>query len=398
MQKLRAWWFAKQGLDDSLKSGSPSAVLERSGWARSVGGSNPYMTLFSRAGTSRSDAEKAASELEIHELPSARGCTYVVPRSDFEVALKVGQSIGDTAEVKTAKKYLGFTDAELDRLCEGVLDALRSGPMSPAALKGALGDRVRSFGEEGKRRGQTTSLPLALGLLQTHGRIRRKTVNGRLDQERYDYVLWENGPLSTSTLHQEEAYVELARRFFRWIGPATLPNFQWFSGLGVGASRAAAEPLGLVEMEEGSELLMLPEDRDALLSFRELAEPHFALLAGIDSLFLLRRDIASLIDPNDMGQEVFGEKGMRNIGGLQDLPSHAIVDRGRIVGLWEYDPEEGQIAYRLWGGSESEPFREALSRTEKYVRDELGDARSFSLDSPESRKPRIRSLREPALV
>ena len=29
----------------------------------------------------------------------------------------------------------------------------------------------------------------------------------------------------------------------------------------------------------------------------------------------------------------------------------------------------------------------------KFVRDQLGDARSFSLDSPESRAPRIQSLR-----
>ena len=36
----------------------------------------------------------------------------------------------------------------------------------------------------------------------------------------------------------------------------------------------------------------------------------------------------------------------------------------------------------------------AVQRTEAYVRDQLGDARSFSLDSPKSRAPRIQALRK----
>lgn len=89
--KIRAWWSHRQGLDGSLSGATPKEVLERSGWARSVAGAGPYLTLYSRAGTSRETADKAVKELQIHELPSARGCTYVVPSSDFALALKVGQ-------------------------------------------------------------------------------------------------------------------------------------------------------------------------------------------------------------------------------------------------------------------------------------------------------------------
>jgi hypothetical protein len=38
----------------------------------------------------------------------------------------------------------------------------------------------------------------------------------------------------------------------------------------------------------------------------------------------------------------------------------------------------------------------AVEETEAYVRDQLGDARSFSLDSPKSRAPRIQVLRKAA--
>ena len=41
-------------------------------------------------------------------------------------------------------------------------------------------------------------------------------------------------------------------------------------------------------------------------------------------------------------------------------------------------------------------LREAVERMEEYVRTQLGDARSFSLDSPKSRAPKIEALRKAA--
>src|SRR5262245_47644242 len=88
--KLRAWWSHRQGLDGSLEGKSAAEVLQQSGWARSVGGVGPYLTLFSRAALGRQEVDTALERLEINELPSARGCTYVVPASDFVIALRVG--------------------------------------------------------------------------------------------------------------------------------------------------------------------------------------------------------------------------------------------------------------------------------------------------------------------
>jgi len=50
---LQAWWSHRQGLDGSLAGKSSAEVLERTGWARSVGGVGPYLTLFARNGASR---------------------------------------------------------------------------------------------------------------------------------------------------------------------------------------------------------------------------------------------------------------------------------------------------------------------------------------------------------
>src|SRR5262245_42443977 len=108
--QLRNWWSHRQGLDGTLAGKLPAEVFERSGWARSVAGIGPYLTLFSRSGTTREAADAALRNREIHELPAARGCTYVVPANDFALALKVGQQFRE-AEMKVAYK-LGVTDKE----------------------------------------------------------------------------------------------------------------------------------------------------------------------------------------------------------------------------------------------------------------------------------------------
>ena len=120
--KLRAWWWQKQGLDGSLRGAAPAAVLERSGWARSVGGAGPYLTLFARARTSREEADAAVQRLDIHELPAARGCTYVLPARDFALALTVAEGFG-RGELRTAEK-LGVTENEVDTLCAAVVKAV----------------------------------------------------------------------------------------------------------------------------------------------------------------------------------------------------------------------------------------------------------------------------------
>ncbi len=125
---LRAWWWHRQGLDGSLTGARPADVLARSGWARSVGGANPYLSLFARAGTSRQAADDAVQALDIYELPSARGCTYVLPASHFGLGLQVGRRAPE-GDVRTLEK-LGVPRREVDAVCAAVLSVLAGGASS----------------------------------------------------------------------------------------------------------------------------------------------------------------------------------------------------------------------------------------------------------------------------
>jgi hypothetical protein len=388
---LRAWWFHKQGLDGSLNGSSSQEVLKKIGWSRSVGGSNPYQTLFARNGSSREDIDKSVSKLEIYELPSARGCTYVVPASHYALALKLSQDFHNDENV--AVKFLGVTPKELDKLADRILKVLEKSAQDPRQLKESLGDAVRNLGEAGKKKGMTTTLPIALGKLQSAGKIRRVPLNGRLDQQRYAYASWSPSPSDKFKLNSDEAYVELARLFFQWIGPATIKEFQWFSGLGVAASNAAVKPLKLVPIESGSDLQILADELDAFQKFRAPKTPQYALLSCLDSLFLLRRNLSHLLDEKDGKRQVMVDKSLKNLIGLQDLPSNAIVDRGRIIGLWEFDALKKEIVWNSFIAADKK-LKDVVAVTEKFISEQLGDAKSFSLDSPESRKPRIEALRK----
>lgn len=390
--KLRAWWAHRQGLDGSIAKATPAQVLERSGWARSVGGVGPYLTLFSRANIGREAADAAVAKLEIHELPTARGCTYVVPAGDFALGLAVGARFGD-GEMKTALK-LGVTDKEVEKLCDAVLKALDAGPLDPDEIRGATGKASRSLGAEGKKKGLSTTLPLALGRLQARGQTRRVPVNGRLDQQRYKYAKWSPSPLSKYKASDAESFVELGRRYFRWNGPATMKEFQWFSGLGVKAAQDAVAPLRLAPIEKGSDRLLLPDDLDAFMKFETPGEPRYSLVSTLDSISTARRDLQSLLDATDRKRTVVVDSAAKAAGALSDLPSHAILDRGRVVGLWEYDFENASIAYATFGVKKTKALDAKIEEMETFVRKDLGDARSFSLDSPKSRAPRVASLRE----
>jgi hypothetical protein len=365
MTNLRAWWSHRQGLDGSLAGQSATQILARTGWARSIGGAAPYLTLFARAGLRRAEVDSALEKLEIHELPSARGCTYVVPAADFPLALAAGQPFSED-ELRVARR-LGVTDKEIDKLCSAVLKALAAGPLDPDALRKKIGDAARNLGPEGVKKGLTTTLPVALGLLQAAGEIRRVLVNGRLDQQRYKYAAWKCMPSGNFT--------DLARRYFSWIGPAAVAEFQVFAGLGVKAAKAAVEPLQLVEVSAG--LFLLPNDREEFLKFQAPKRPQYSLVSSLDGVGLLRGDWKSVFAPEDA---------------WKDLLNHAIFDRGHLIGRWAFDTETGTIVWASFVPRDK-GIEKAVREMEAFVREDLSDARSFALDTSTSRAPRIEKLR-----
>ena len=373
---IRAWRFHRQGLDGSLKGASPSEVLKRSGWARSVGGCSPYLALYARGGLSREAVDRAVEAGEIGELPSARGCMYVLPREDFGLGLQCGSHCGFPAEMRTARK-LGVSDEEVDELARAVEAALDGETLPPDQLRKKV--NPRSLGPEGQKKGITSTLPLALGKLEQEGRIRRQSTNGRLDNQRFAYRAWRPGPLAQGLMEPEEVQRQLLRRFFAWVGPASMAEFQWFSGWSAKVCKAAAHGLKAVEGERW----VLEEDWDSLQSFRVPGEPQVVLVGSLDPIHANQRNLRSIADEGDLPPRAHN---------LSDLDHHAILDRGKLIGLWDFDVEKEEIVYKLLVAEFAE-IRSAVEKTQDYIRRDLGDARQFSLDSPKGRSSRLAALK-----
>lgn len=380
--ELRAWWSHRQGLSSSPDGGSLQSALLTSGWARSVGGTNPYLTGHARTGCSVVHAHQELKDRLVLELPAARGCTYVLPRQEFSLGLALA-SRAVKNDLGPARRISDISDSEVESLTEALVTLLSDTPQSPAALRAQLGDKVREFGPEGKKVGLTTSLSLALGRAQRRGLALRWPDSGRFDTQKYSYVRVQIPEFLGDPL------VALAERYFQWMGPATLAQFQEFAGSSATAARAAVTSLNLCEIGNG---LLLPAELKAEYEdFSRPKSPEYRLVSAMDSLILHRRDVASLVgDTSGLPVPV-------QIGGLQVLNANAILDRGEIVGLWEFDPGAGDIAWFSWAPV-SVALIDAVTRTQQFILNELGDARLFSLDSPASRAGRIASLRSGTLA
>ncbi|MDB5667046.1 hypothetical protein, partial [Cypionkella sp.] len=120
------------------------------------------------------------------------------------------------------------------------------------------------------------------------------------------------------------------------------------------------------------------------------------LLAGTDSLMLLRRNAAALLaedGPDGAGPERDNiiRKAIGSLALQADLPDHPILDRGRIIGLWQYDPGQERIV--AWVFRNRTPaVDQRIAEVQAWIREDLGDFRAFSLDSPASRQQRIDGL------
>jgi len=264
-------------------------------------------------------------------------------------------------------------------------EALAKEPLDARSLSAIVSPR--HLGEAGKKKGMTTTAGLGLSRLQTAGRIRRVPQGGRLDTERFQYTLWEDGP-RPGDLHEEQLAHELAEKYFSWIGPATEKEFREFTGLTAKLSKLATEEL--VSCPGHPTMLMRPDDVDAFEAV-ERTEGRVVLLSSIDTWIHARRDLPSLLDPADAERTLPYGSQLTGANTLKDIDSHPIVMDGVVVGMWEFDHEAQSIAAWTWRPCTA--VTRAVEETERWIAEELGDFRSFSLDSPKSRVPRIELLR-----
>jgi hypothetical protein len=150
-----------------------------------------------------------------------------------------------------------------------------------------------------------------------------------MDDGEQRFVLMDEWIPAPRTLDPDEALGELAERFFRSHGPATVKDLARWAGLKAAEARAglAAVRPELASLDvDGVEHFLDPRTPELLAGCRDEARGTF-LLPGFDEFVLGYADRSAVLDPEFAGRIVPGGNGVFR---------PTVVSDGRIVGTWQW--------------------------------------------------------------
>jgi hypothetical protein len=402
LARARAHWLEKQGLGAPI-GGAPEEVVAATGWPRTLGGADVYLAVKARVpGLSRKTLDEAVEASRLQVIPAVRSCIYLVPRAEVPLVLKVAEEQYRKRTEREMQK-LGVDDKELAALGAEVIKALRPGPMAPDALRAALPEgAVRNLGDKGRKLGVASPLPAALRYLEFEGKVERTLAGGRLDSERYDWRLPASNPFAGAKVPADavERNAAIARRFFRSAGPATVNELCNWAGQAQKDARDAMARLPLVPVtidDFNGEAFVLEEDLP-LLRAPAPDRKNLSFLPFEDNFIVLHGGPRQFVDPRHHGRSipVWGTTRGTTLGEATHMSMRALVEGDHIAGLWEYDPDAKQVVFGTFEPLPPARRKAAEQQAEelgRFLREELGHAKSFVLDTESALRERARLVK-----
>ncbi|MFE4633600.1 winged helix DNA-binding domain-containing protein [Streptomyces sp. NPDC056773] len=213
-----------------------------------------------------------------------------------------------------------------------------------------------------------------LTVLAAEGRIRRGRPHGTWASAKFRWTLAEPHP----GMPAGEARIELATRYLRAFGPATLDDIKWWTGWNLTDTRAALAATDAIEADLGHTTgYVLPDDPVLDTPGRADTGPTVSLLPALDPTAMGWRDRDWYLDPAHTG-DLFDRQG--NIG-------PTVWCDGRIIGGWGQH-EEGRIITELLTSTSDRRIRTAIEAEADRLTAFLGDVRI----RPHLRTPLVRRL------
>jgi hypothetical protein len=255
------------------------------------------------------------SILRTHVL---RPTWHFVPRADIRWMLSL------TAPRLLVNSASAFRRLEIDdrvaSKCRNVfVRALGGGKqLTRAELSAALADsHIRATGQR-------------LAHIMFRAELEMVVCSGPRRGRQFTYMLLDDRAPGVKALGRQESLAELALRYFRSHGPATLRDFTWWSGLRVKDSRAAVAALGksiVHEQIDGLDYWLVPSRAAA---FSRAGSVY--LLPNYDEYVVAYRDRGVLKAP-------VSADAPRGV----DLYSHPMIVNGLYAGTWRREEKRGSV-------------------------------------------------------
>ena len=267
------------------------------------------------------------------------------PTWHFVTAADIPCLVNLTApHVHTANAYmyrkLGFDNATFKRSTVTLVRALQGGrQLTRDELRDAL-----------RQAGIATDGEFRMGYLLMHAELDGLVCSGPRRGKQSTYALLDERVPPARLPEREEALTELAGRFFKSRGPATVQDFAKWSGLPVAAARSGLEGAKHRLQREAIEGTVYwfapPNARAGAVTF-----PTAHLLSIYDEYVSGYRDRGAMIDSANAAR----------LSALGNALGYIVVVNGRIVGTWKRRFEKGAVVIQ------TDIFEPLTSRQEQAV-------------------------------
>ncbi|PYI67312.1 hypothetical protein CVV68_11305 [Arthrobacter livingstonensis] len=297
-------------------------------------------------GTTRADVEGAFNRGEIVRSWPLRGTLHVTAAEDLGwiLGLTAGRMVSGAA---SRHRQLGITTADVGQVRDVAVALLEpSADAGELAAESAEGGDVRASGSSTAGCGRATRDELfaafeaagqpvkgqrgihLLWLLCQGGTLVQGPINAVAGNGNTQFFVraeeWIKNP---RVLAREQALAELALRYFRSHGPATVKDFQWWSKLPLKDIRTGMEHVmdQLESIECHGDTYWLAPETAGLLAGAAPGARSVVLLPGFDEYLLGYTDRSAALAPHHAPLTVPGGNGMFKA---------TVVAGGRVAGTW----------------------------------------------------------------
>ncbi len=299
-------------------------------------------------GSTDNDIEKAVDRGDIIRTHLLRPTWHFAAAEDVRWMLALSAPQIKAATV-AMNRYLGLDEAVFNRCNAVIRKALEGGKQLTRA---ELAAELEKSG-------------IAANHLQaTHIMLRAEldavVCNGSRRGKQFTYALLDERVPQYKIPDRPDAVAELARRYFTSHAPATLSDFQWWSGLRAADAREgleAAKHLLVLETVE-NQTYWMPND----FKPGQAASLYLHLLPAFDEFLVSYKDRSASLDPSRKLQTITGNGIFKPV----------VVVNGQVKGIWQRTFKKDKILiekelFNELSAAENEAFEAAKGRFEAFA-------------------------------